>query len=66
MKAISEQLRQAILKADESRYAISMATGIPQGNLSEFVHGKRSLSLGSVDILCKHLGLELSPSKKRK
>jgi len=63
---ISEQLRRALLKGPESRYAISKATGVPQGNLSAYCAGKRSLSLESVDVLCRHLGLELRPKKGKR
>ena len=67
--SFSEQLRQAIDQDERSRYRISMETGIPQGQLSRFMHDKGGLSLRSIDLLCECLGLELSrdgrrPSKK--
>lgn len=63
----SDQLRAAVLKADVSRYKISKATGVAQGNLSNFVHGKAGLSLAHVDKLCDYLQLRLvGPTKKGK
>ena len=67
--SFSEQLREAIDQDERSRYRISMQTGIPQGQLSRFMHSKGGLSLRSVDRLCECLGLEISrdgnrPSKK--
>ena len=60
-KSFSEQLRQAIQQDDRSRYRISLNTGIPQGQLSRFMHSKGGLSLRSIDRLCSCLELELSP-----
>ncbi len=61
----SEQLRQAIDQDERSRYRISLETGIPQGQLSRFMHGKGGLSLRSVDLLCECLGLGISRGGKR-
>ncbi len=58
-KSFSDQLRRAILTADVSRYQISKATGIPQGNLSHFVHGDNGLSMTNVDLICAYLKLRL-------
>ena len=63
--SFSEQLRQAIDQDERSRYRISMQTGIPQGQLSRFMHGKGGLSLRSVDRLCECLGLGISRDGKR-
>jgi len=64
-QSFSEQLRQAIDQDERSRYRISMETGIPQGQLSRFMHGKGGLSLRSVDRLCGCLGLRISRDGKR-
>ena len=61
----SEQLREAIRKDERSRYRISIETGIPQGQLSRFMHDKGGLSLRSVDLLCECLGLGISRGGKR-
>jgi hypothetical protein len=58
--SFSEQLRDAIGQDERSRYRISMETGIPQGQLSRFMHDKGGLSLRSVDRLCECLGLGIT------
>lgn len=66
---ISDQLRAAILNAEESRYRISKATGISESILSRFVRGDANLSMAYMDIVCDHLGLRLVAApqpKKRK
>ena len=64
-QSFSEQLREAIRKDERSRYRISIETGIPQGQLSRFMHDKGGLSLRSVDRLCECLGLGISRGGKR-
>ncbi|MCC7085584.1 MAG: helix-turn-helix domain-containing protein [Pirellulales bacterium] len=64
-KQFTEQLRAAVLNADESRYRISKDTGIPEGNLSRFVHGDAWLSAESLDLICEYLGLELTKRKSK-
>jgi transcriptional regulator with XRE-family HTH domain len=61
----SEQLREAIRQAGRSRYRISQETGIPQGQLSRFMHDKGGLSLRSVDRLCGCLGLTITAQKQK-
>ena len=61
----SEQLREAIRKDERSRYRISIETGIPQGQLSRFMHDKGGLSLRSVDRLCECLGLTITARKQK-
>ena len=61
----SEQLREAIRQAGRSRYRISQETGIPQGQLSRFMHSKGGLSLRSVDRLCGCLGLTITARKQK-
>ena len=65
-KPFSETLRAALRNAPDTRYRISKETGIPQTNLSRFVHGTRGLSLSNLDILCEHLGLQLVSADKAK
>ena len=52
----SDQLRQAIERADKTRYQISMETNIAQSTLSRFIHGKGGLSLESIDLVCQCIG----------
>ena len=63
--SFSEQLRDAIGQDERSRYRISMETGIPQGQLSRFMHDKGGLSLRSVDLLCECLGLGITAQNRK-
>ena len=65
-KSFTDQVRAAVLKAEESRYRISKATDIPEGNLSRFVHGQSGLSIASLDRLCAYLKLRVVGPEKRK
>ena len=69
MRPLSEQLRDAIEKADVSRYEISKATGVSQCSLSKFVLGQRpGLSFDAMDRIGEYLGLAIvkkQPKKKR-
>lgn len=59
-KKLSDQLRRALKNSEKSCYRISQETGIPEGNLSRFIHGKAGFSIDSLDKLCKCLSLKLS------
>ena len=61
MATISEQLRQAVEKCGQSRYAIAKETGIPASVLSRFVASGAGLRSQNLDRLCAHLGLVLVP-----
>lgn len=63
---LTEQLRQAVLNCDQTRYAISKATGIGQDKLSRFVNGERGVSCEVMDTLGLYLGLRLVAEKPRK
>ena len=58
-QSFTEQLRKAVLNCGMTRYAIFKATGIPQSQLSRFVHGGGGLSIESIDELCEFIGAEL-------
>lgn len=71
-KRFSDQLRQAIQRADKTRYQISLETDIAQSTLSRFIHGKGGLSLESIDLVCESIGAQLMedslksrPSKRK-
>ncbi len=67
MPRLSEQLRDAIEKADESRYAIAKATGVSQSTLSKFVLGTRpGLSFDAMDRIGEYLGLEIVKKQPKK
>lgn len=64
-RLLTEQLRQAILDAGETRYAICKATGIGQDVLSRFMSGERGLSNRVMDRLGEYLGLELVSRRQK-
>jgi transcriptional regulator with XRE-family HTH domain len=68
-KSVSQTLREAIDNAPQSRYRLAQETGVSQAQLCRFMQGNRGLSLASLDLLCKHLGLHLihsdEPQKAR-
>lgn len=66
VKKLSEQIREAILKADVSRYVIAKETGVDQPALSRFVHGERGLSLDALDRIGLYLGLSITTSRPQK
>ena len=68
MGEVLDDIRQAIEKSKLSRYAISKATGIDQGQLSKLMAGKGGLSIASLQRLADHLGLEIviRPKGRRK
>ena len=62
---IIENIAKAIEDSGKSRYQISKDTGIDNAVLFRIVSGG-SCSVETADILCKYLGLELKPRKKRR
>lgn len=62
MSPITEPLRRALIAA-ESRYKVSLETGINQGTLSRFARGLADLRLANADLLAAHFGLELRTGK---
>jgi plasmid maintenance system antidote protein VapI len=68
-KPLTEQLREAILNADKSRYRIAKETGVNEAGLSRFVNHVAGLSLDSIDKIGECLDLEITarnPAPKRK
>jgi DNA-binding phage protein len=66
---VAELIREAIRAGGMSRYAISKATGIDQGQLCRFMQGQPGgLSFESVDKVLDALGLEIviRPKSTRK
>jgi hypothetical protein len=64
--SLSEQLREAILASDKSRYRIWQETGVSQASLCKFVNGSTGLTLENIDAIAGCLQLELRPVAKRK
>ena len=61
---ILENIAKAIEKSGKSRYQISKDTGIDNAVLCRIVSGG-SCCIKTADVLCKYLGLELIPKKKK-
>ena len=59
MASIVEQLRRAILKSDESYYALAQRTGVDAVQISRFVNGERDLRFETAAKLAAGLGLDL-------
>jgi hypothetical protein len=59
-RPLSEQLRDAILNADKSRYRIAKETGLTEAGLSRFVNRVSGLSLDSIDKIGECLGLGIT------
>lgn len=69
-KSVSDQLRDAILRADKSRYQIAKETGLSQALLSRFVNHVTDLSAPTMETVAACIGqrivLEPRPSKSSK
>ncbi len=63
-KQLSEQLREAILTAEISRYRIAKETGLTEAGLSRFVNRVAGLSLDSIDKVGECLGLDIVARRK--
>ena len=66
VSVVSDQLRTAIINADDNRRTIALATGVPESTLSRFVRGERGLDLTSVDKIAAYLQLELTAKQQNK
>ncbi len=58
-QTVSDQLRAAILNAEETQYRMAATIGVNRSVLSKFTNNKGGLDSGTIDKLCDHLGLEL-------
>lgn len=63
---IHDQLRKMIRDSGQTRYRISMATGVDQAVLSKFVRGQRDIGIETIDTLAAHFGHELVLRKAKK
>ncbi len=57
----SDQLKAAIEASELSQYRIAKESGIARSSLSQFMTGKRSMSLANIDAILEVLDLELTP-----
>lgn len=62
---ISSQLRAQLLGAGESLYSIAAQAGVPRSCVSDFLRGRRGLTLDTLDRLAGPLGLSLVQSRRR-
>jgi hypothetical protein len=65
-RIFSDELRAAIESSEMTRYAMAKLTGIPQSQLSRFVHRQSGLAIENIDKLCDLLDLRLVGPAKRK
>jgi hypothetical protein len=65
-ETFSELVRRAIAESGETRYAISLKTGVDQAALSRFMAGKSSLNLGTIDKLVDGLGIKVKLPRSTK
>ncbi len=65
MMTVTDQLRKAVERCGQTRYAISKATGVPASVLSRFVASGRGLRSENIDRLCAYLQLELASKVRR-
>ncbi len=61
---ILEAVNKAMEKSGKTRAQISRETGIDQAVLHRLVHGG-TCSVPTLDCLCKYLGLELRPRRRK-
>ena len=64
-KPISEQLKEAILNADVSRYRIAKETGLTEASLSRFLNDVSGLSLDSIDKVGDYLELDITTRERK-
>ena len=64
LKAISQQLREAIDASGMSRYRICKEIGLPESTMSHFMAGQCGLALTTVDRLGELLGLRIVTESK--
>jgi len=65
-QSMPDTIRDAIARDGRSVYRLAIDSGVAQAVLSRFVSGKRDLNLRTADRLCRALGLELRPARRRK
>ena len=61
---LSDQIRKAIETSGMTRYRLACESGVDQGALSRFVHGKVGLSLAALDRIGLVLRLRIVDERK--
>ncbi len=62
---LDKQLLAAFRESGMTRYELSKRSGAPYAAIHGWVAGTRSLTLATASKVCKVLGLELGPKRKR-
>ncbi len=57
-------MRDAILNAGMTRYALAKLSGVSEGVLCQFVTNKRTITMRTASRVAVVLGLELRPTNK--
>jgi predicted transcriptional regulator len=63
--SVSDQLREAILNADISRYRLAKDVGVTEAALSRFIHKRSGLSRESIDVIGERLGIMILTTSTR-
>ena len=63
---IEQQLKDAIESSDLTRYRLAKETGLSEGLLSNFVNGRRTITMKTAARLAAYFDLELRSRRKRK
>ena len=68
MSKLLDEIKRAIERSGQTRYAIAKGSGVSQAQLSRFVNGQQGLSIEVIEALADYLELEiiLKPKTKRK
>ena len=68
MPPIYDDIREAIVASDKSRYRIAKETGIGEPHLCQFMAGTKGLSVEALERLAANLGMEITarPIKRKK
>jgi len=65
--SVSDRLRQAIRKSDQTLYRIAQDTGLDWSILQRFLDGTRpNIRIDTIEKLCQYFGLELRPVKAKR
>jgi transcriptional regulator with XRE-family HTH domain len=65
-KTLADAIREAAKRDGRTAYALAQASGLPIPVISRFLSGQRDMYVASADKLCRALGLELRPARRRR
>jgi transcriptional regulator with XRE-family HTH domain len=64
-KSLTDQIREAVKQSGLTQHRICRQTGIDPASMSNFVSGKRGISLAHLDTLAAFLGLQITTTKRK-